>query len=86
MTIERAKQIMANYDLNFPEVNKKLFVYGEVAEAFDMAIASLEAWEKVRQEVKQEIESNWGFERIGEENILAIIDKHLQELESSNDL
>lgn len=80
MTIERAKQIMANYDLNFPEVNKKLFAYGEVAEAFDMAIASLEAWDKVRQEAKQEIESNWGFERIGEENILAIIDRHLQEV------
>ena len=53
----------------------------EIKEAVRMSIASLEAWEKVRQEVKQEIESNWGFERIGEENILAIIDKHLQEIE-----
>ena len=50
--------------------------------ALDIAIKSLEAWEKVRQEVKQEIESNWGFERIGEENILAIIDKHLREMEN----
>ena len=51
--------------------------------ALDIAIKSLEAWEKVRQEVKQEIESNWGFERIGEENILAIIDKHLQEVDNA---
>lgn len=53
----------------------------ETISALTIALASLEAWEKVRQEVKQEIESNWGFERIGEENILAIIDKHLQEIE-----
>lgn len=51
------------------------------SEAIEMVLASLEAWEKVRQEAKQEIESNWGFERIGEENILAIIDRHLKEIE-----
>lgn len=76
MTIDTAITIFHGLECN-PLFSEKHF------KAFDMAIASLEAWELVRQEVKQEIESNWGFERIGEENILAIIDKHLQEVENN---
>jgi len=82
MTIERAKQIMANYDLNFHEVNEKLFNYGEVAEAFDMAIASLEAW----GEIKQEINDLFGKPACYMPNydaykmFLEIINKHLGEV------
>ena len=74
MTTEECKHKLVRVEMKIkdPSERKALF----------MAIASLEAWEKVRQEVKQEIESNWGFERIGEENILAIIDKHLREMEN----
>lgn len=84
MTIERAKQIMANYDLNFPEVNKKLFAYGEVAEAFDMAIASLEAWEKVQQEINDLFSKPAYYmpNYNAYEMFLEIIDKHLQEVEN----
>jgi len=83
MTRERAIQIMSNYDLNFHEVNEKLFDYGEVAEAFDLAIKALEAppndnwegyskrlWENAYERGKADAEQRWipVTERLPEED------------------
>lgn len=43
--------------------------------ALDMSIASLEAWKKVREEIVHL--HDWAFDR---EEILRIIDRHLQEV------
>lgn len=85
MTIDESIEVLTSHKLHWERLLSEGICDAhegkETISALTIALASLEAWEKVRQEVKQEIESNWGFERIGEENILAIIDKHLREIE-----
>lgn len=50
--------------------------------ALDMAIASLEAWQKVRQDIQTETDdkSNNMYFNLGMLGALAIINKHLQEV------
>ena len=83
MTIEDAQRIISNYDLNFQEVNGKLFTADEIASAFDIAIRSLEAWENVKAEIEASINfANESVEeaiyKCGVESALEIIDKHLK--------
>jgi len=60
----------------------------EIKEAVKMAIASLEAWGEIKQEINDLFSKpafympNYDAYKM----FLEIIDKHLQELESSNDL
>jgi hypothetical protein len=59
----------------------------EIKEAVRMAIASLEAWEKVKQEIEDMLEtlSDGGDDWFTAEklnDVLEIINKHLQEVES----
>ena len=80
MTRERAIQIMSNYDLNFHEVNEKLFDYGEVAEAFDLAIKALEVLGRIENDIHNAIDNalmyGYGDNYINAcENILQIIQK-----------
>lgn len=67
MTIEECKHKLVRVEMKIkdPSERKALF----------MAIASLEAWGKVREEIVHL--HDWAFDR---EEILRIIDKHLQEV------
>ena len=49
-----------------------------------MAIRSLEAWEKVKEEIKQKQELAWGFYNDGLQDALNTITKHLEEVENDN--
>ena len=75
MTIDEALEEMNTLFIPRDGIQDKL------ADAYDMAIASLEAWEKVKQEIYQKaFESpliNPVFTLI---EIMEIIDKHLQEV------
>ena len=58
----------------------------ETIDAFTMAIASLEAWERVKQEIEDMLEtlSDGGDDWFTAEklnDVLEIIDKHMQEVE-----
>lgn len=68
MTIDNAITIFHGLECN-PLFSEKHF------KAFDMAIASLEAWGKVRAEIVHL--HDWAFSR---EEILRIIDKHMGEV------
>ena len=50
-------------------------------DAFTMAIASLEAWDKIRQDIQTETDdkSNNMYFNLGMLGALAIVNKHLQE-------
>ena len=57
--------------------------------AVDMAIKSLEAWEKVRAEIEKEsevktLQLHWG-EAMGLNKAIEIIDKHISELRGDTD-
>lgn len=67
--------------------NPRLTIASIYKKAFDMAIRSLEAWEKVKREVKyREADDGWNpiYEKgflAGIATALSIIDKHLAEVE-----
>jgi hypothetical protein len=77
MTIDDAITIFHGLECN-PLFSEKHF------KAFDMAIASLEAWQKVRQDIQTETDdkSNNMYFNLGMLGALAIINKHLQEVVS----
>lgn len=70
------------------DFNDRMIDYGGVNEAYDMAIRSLEAWEKVRTEIEKiggsEEKSVYKCQHPsyikGLEKSLEIIDKHLKEV------
>ena len=66
------------------EVRKMFTGYKPNEEMFDMAIRSLEAWEKVREEIQRKANSGqWSEATVfGMSKAIAIIDKHLQEVEN----
>ena len=72
MTIENAKKVIRRFECN-----------SEHYEACEMAIVSLEAWEKVKQDIQTETDdkSNNMYFNLGMLGALAIINKHLQEVE-----
>ena len=78
MTIDDAITIFHGLECN-PLFSEKHF------KAFDMAIESLEAWDKVKQEIEDMLEtlSDGGDDWFTAEklnDVLEIIDKHLQEV------
>jgi len=73
MTGEEAVKIIGNY-----EINGCGYCHqggDEIKEAFDMAIKSLEAWDKVIEEISQN-----GNSDINTQTVLQIIKKHLGEV------
>jgi hypothetical protein len=90
MTIECAiKELKEDIDLYIPlhgtidDVDREL-PDGRLITALEMAIASLEAWQKVRQDIQTETDdkSNNMYFNLGMLGALAIINKHLQEVVS----
>lgn len=87
MTIEESKEYISSivdtyeicHDAEHTSVAVSIGV--EDAKALEMAIASLEAWEKVRQDIQTETDdkSNNMYFNLGMLGALAIINKHLQE-------
>lgn len=80
MTIEESIDIL---DDNFTVLNTHgHYTEKEEAKAIEMAIASLEAWQKVRQDIQTETDdkSNNMYFNFGMLGALAIINKHLQEV------
>lgn len=64
------------------EVRKMFAGYKPNEEMFDIAIRSLDAWEKVKEEINQESHYYGMEERFVKVNkAFEIIDKHLQEVE-----
>lgn len=64
--------------------NKCNYADKYILDAFDMAIRSLEAWEKIRAEIGKEsevktLQLRWG-EAMGLNKAIEIIDNHLEEL------
>lgn len=75
MTVEEAKEVIKQ---DIPcELDADLI------EALHMAMASLEAWQKVRQDIQTETDdkSNNMYFNLGMLGALAIINKHLQKSE-----
>lgn len=76
MTIEESIQVLcANVMVAVDRAEMSEACSKMVEDALNMAIASLEAWGKVREEIVHL--HDWAFDR---EEILRIIDKHLQEV------
>lgn len=78
MTIDEALEEMNTLIIPRDGIQDKL------ANAYDMAIASLEAWEKVRAEIDEQYDRVHPYNiscAEGLEMALAIINKHLQEVE-----
>lgn len=48
----------------------------------DKAIASLEAWDKVRKEIEQECIGDYTYDKVAKLHCIDIIDKHLKEVET----
>lgn len=87
MTIECAiKEIKEDIDLYIPlhgtidDVDREL-PDGRLITALEMAIASLEAWEKVKAEIDAYLVAE-EFGTAYRQDIRAIIDKHLQEIKN----
>ena len=78
MTIDEALEEMNTLIIPRDGIQDKL------ADAYEMAIASLEAWEKVQQEIDEQYDRVHSYNiscAEGLEMALGIIDKHLQEVE-----
>lgn len=80
MTIDNAITIFHGFECN-PLFSEKHF------KAFDIAIKSLEAWEKVRAEIEDykekyiKLHHDWDATMIqGYDDALMVIDKHMQEV------
>ena len=85
MTVEEAIDILTDIrdDVFAPMETEEMIVVDELErKALSMAIRSLEAWEKVKEEIKQEQEFAWGLYNDGLQDALNIIDKHLKEVEN----
>lgn len=72
MTIDEALEEMNTLIIPRDGIQDKL------ADAYDMSIASLEAWEKVRQEIGK-LSLSWEYGQ-GVVDCLAIIDHYMQEV------
>jgi len=86
MTIEEKISFLKQVKILLLESNSWLEDTKEpIRESFDTAIKSLEAWEKVKEEIKAlEMKDEYGDVRsdvIHTWEVLAIIDKHLSEVE-----
>lgn len=57
------------------EFNEHCIDYAGINEAYNMAIKSLEAWEKIRKEIASDGQSD-----INVKYVLNLIDKHLSEV------
>lgn len=80
MTIDEAREL-CKLQLDGLMSNPQVTLDPEYIKAERMAIASLEAWQKVRQDIQTETDdkSNNMYFNLGMLGALAIINKHLQE-------
>jgi hypothetical protein len=79
MTIDEALEEMNTLFIPRDGIQDKL------ADAYDMSIASLEAWKKIKQEIDEQYDGVHPYNiscAEGLEMALGIIDKHLQEVAS----
>lgn len=92
MTIDEAKEyissIIDTYEIchNPERILVGVPIDAEDAKALNMALASLEAWEKVRQEIDEQYDRVHPYNiscAEGLEMALGIINKHLAELEGN---
>ena len=86
MTIEQAKEYLESIDILKYRDDDKNYFFDDVKGALDIAIKSLEMWEKVIKEVEEETKDDnvTIFGRIfinGQKNILKRIKKYKKEIE-----
>jgi hypothetical protein len=82
MTIDGAKEILKRYDTNFCDSDGNPISAEDLAKAYEVAIKSLEAWDKIIAEIIVEGKKNYTnsvFNK-GLYRAIEIIDKHLSEV------
>jgi hypothetical protein len=82
MTIEQAKECLESIDILKYRDDDKNYFFDDVKGALDIAIKSLDMWDKVLEELEQEAFNDVnGSKFICVNRVNQIINKHLKEIE-----
>ena len=82
MTIEQAKECLESIDILKYRDDDKNYFFDDVKGALDIAIKSLDMWDKVLEEIEQDAFNDVnGSKFICVDRVNQIINKHLKEIE-----